>query len=409
MDIVPFFSITPNPIALSFVLCGLIHVFFAFYLLRIRPPTATIFWLMLYSVINVFVDVGSALRNMTNNPQVFAFSFVVVDLIYALSVPLLFSFVLSFVNKDNFLRKVWFVLVLYIPVVIMLFLLWRTDLIVIHDMHKAAITIWGREPDPGPLNYLLGIFYFAADIIYLYLLINFYITNKDSKRRKQTKIVIIGFLITVVFTTSAQVLVPQVLHIANFPSFIYALVINSTVLIYALAKYGVGALNIDTISEKLLQLIPSAAIIVTTEKKIIQVNPSAQKLFHYSQEEFLNKDLKIIFPEESKYRDLFSSLLVPLAHDTATHSNDVSVITSTKEIISVNIDATLVKDITINYLLVLTSVQQLKDKSKQIEEKLEEIEAQKAEVDRLNQIMMGREFRILELKKENDELQKKSR
>jgi len=150
--------------------------------------------------------------------------------------------------------------------------------------------------------------------------------------------------------------------------------------------------------------------VVDNNAMIEHINPSTETLLHYSSVDLVGKQLRSLFASDTEYQKFTSIILAPLTHDAITELHDIQIISSTGQSIGIDVHATTIKNSgngVSQTLLILTSIQSVKDQSKELEQKFKEIEDQKIELERMNKSMVDRELRMIELKKENEELKKK--
>src|SRR5258708_3823506 len=295
MNIPTFFSLTPNPIAMSFIGCAIINLLFVIYLLRKMNNTITIFWFILFTIVAIIADVSNALVNMSNNRETFSFWLAVTDVVIIIPVPLIFSFGFSFANKTAYLQKLWIVIPLYFSLLCMLFISVKTDLFFSHNIAEATHEIWGVVPKVEVGNFILGIYFLITQIVYFTVLLHSYLTSKDQKRKKQIKIVLIAIAIVIFLITITKGFLPQLFHWPVFPSDIYMQIILVATTVYVFSKYGLTAFNIDSVSEKLLQLIPSSILVLNKNNFIELINPSTEILFNTPKEKLIGLPIKDFF------------------------------------------------------------------------------------------------------------------
>lgn len=409
ISITNFFVFKPNSIALSFLLCAIINFLFTFYLIRKKNTTMTIFWFLLFTIVSGLADGANGFLNMSANKETFQFWLTITDFCIILPAPLQLSFGLSFANKNYYLKKLWITIPLFLVFFFMIFLSLNTDFVFSHDFDRAIRVPWGITPLAGVGNFIVGIYFLINQAIYTSILIYAYITNTDQRRKKQIRILVIVTILVGFGITITKGFIPRVLNIPVFPSDIYFDLALVGTTIYVFFKYGFNAFNIDSVSEKLMQLIPSAVVIIDSNNCIQLVNPSAESLFQIPAEKLIGTVIKAIFFNADAYEKFITIIVTPLRNQTrlTTELHQVKVLSQTGKAIFVEIHATILKDSpgkSTNIVVIFTSIQAVLDQADQLTQRIEEIEKQKSELVRMNETMINREIKMGELKKENEAL-----
>ncbi|HSW88641.1 MAG TPA: histidine kinase N-terminal 7TM domain-containing protein [Candidatus Saccharimonadales bacterium] len=405
-------SFSPNPIAFSFIGCAIINLFFVGYLLRRKTNNMSIFWFVLFTIVTAVSGLANAFISMSTNQETFSFWTAITGFTNILPAPLLFSFALSFANKTDYLKKIWVILPLYITCFTLIFFSLSTELLFSPNISEAIHVPWGLAPKAGTFNFVIGIYFLLIQIIYFSILLRSYFTDTDQKRKKQIKIMLFAIAIVLFSVTLSKGFLPQIFHWPVFPSEIYLQIILVAATVYVFSKYGLSAFNIDSVSEKLLQLIPSSVVILDNNNIIELANPSAETLFHNPKAQLTGVAIKDFFLNPEEYEKFVSTVLTPLRQNTAqiTQLHKGKLLSDTNKTgLSVDIHATIVKnteDKNGNILVIFTNIQEVLDQASQLEQRLQEIEKQKTELEEINKTMIDRELKMIELKKEIELLKK---
>ncbi|HSW97488.1 MAG TPA: PAS domain-containing protein, partial [Candidatus Saccharimonadales bacterium] len=372
----------------------------------------SIFWFVLFTITTAGSGVANAFLSMSTTQEAFSFWLVIIGFTNILPAPLLFSFALSFANKSDYLKKLWVILPLYGVCFTILFFSLSTDLLFSPHITEAIHVPWGLAPKAGAANFIIGIYFLIIQIIYFSVLLHSYFTDIDPQRKKQIRIMLFAIAVVLFSVTLTKGFLPQIFHWPVFPSEVYLQIILVATTVYVFSKYGLSAFNIDSVSERLLQLIPSSVVILNSDNSIELINPSAETLFHMPKDKLIGMPIKNVFLNPEEYEKFVSSVLIPLTHNVSTitqlHKGKI-LSTGNTTGLSVDIHATIINDADEkqgNILVIFTNIQEVLDQASQLEQRLQEIEKQKAELVEINKTMINRELKMVELKKEIELLKK---
>lgn len=228
-------------------------------------------------------------------------------LLLIIPISFLFHFSLTFSNRVEPNNKAILFLI-YLP---MLFFI--SIILTYSILDKPPILkYWGWSYGPNKLSLLLVIYYLWEQslVILSFLLLFFtFLSAKDRLKKKQAKLILIGFLIALVIY-----LVFDYFNVNFFgydlPEFgIVGFTISSVFIAYAIRKYHLFKLNMYAASDNILKTLPDSLILTKINGKVIATNEITLKLLNYTKDEILNKNIYHIISQGSKDLKLISKIL----------------------------------------------------------------------------------------------------
>lgn len=135
---------------------------------------------------------------------------------------------------------------------------------------------------------------------------------------------------------------------------------------------------------------------------ILDVNSALEKFFGYKKTEIIGKEAKIFFRKRTLYKKIFQKV----ATEKKSLRKEEKVITKKGEkVVKVSVSARWSqKGEIIAYYLAFSDITELKKLQEELEEKVEErtkeLRARLRELERFQKITVGRELKMIELKKE---------
>jgi diguanylate cyclase (GGDEF)-like protein/PAS domain S-box-containing protein len=166
---------------------------------------------------------------------------------------------------------------------------------------------WGWESvwSGSIWTYLFFLYYLSFMVIGLYLILNFGRKTEEPIKKKQAKIIFVATLITLVFSTLTEVILPQ-FDIYTLPSLgnVTALIWSSGI-VYAIAKYKLMVITPVAAAENIISTIADSLILLDREGNIVSVNKATLDLSGYRKDELTGKSVEVFFRE----KDIKNTLL----------------------------------------------------------------------------------------------------
>ena len=222
----------------------------------------------------------------------------------ALIPPIQLSFALAFTGKEGVLRKPYNVFLFYAPALVVLFLLWNTDLLEVNDFSQATLTPWGYYIKAGKYLNLFTLYHLAYYIPAYGLMLRFYRATKDNLKKRQTLIIIIAISIPTIGGVFFQGILPGVFSQPAFPASAPLVTITNLLVTYAILKYSLTIFNPVLLASVVFETMKEGVIGIGRLLNIEYMNQGAQKLLGYQFEAIMGSPLKTIFQDEVFYNKL---------------------------------------------------------------------------------------------------------
>ncbi|MBE3122452.1 MAG: PAS domain S-box protein [Thermoplasmata archaeon] len=311
---------------------------------------------------------------------------------FSLAFPL--HFMLIYTEKTSVLKNKLTYLLVYAPAFIFSF----GDLLVPSMRTEPIMEFWGYSYYvlEGSWMYLVSeVWVFTVGFLALVLGIMYYRQVYSEEKKRQAKFVILGFSIPIItgFFTEGF---PPVLQI-KIPELTTLAFTGLCVCVgYAIFEHKLFVFTPATVAENIIETMNDSLLLVDKHGIIMKVNHSLLNLLGYSEDEIVGQPMEKLFAEEQSGKNINNKFLENKTFDnyetkykTKTGENvDISFSGST-----VNIkDGTFVGFIGIGH-----NITDRKKAEEKLKEKIDELEKYK-------KLTVGRELKMIEMKKEIDEL-----
>ncbi len=161
--------------------------------------------------------------------------------------------------------------------------------------------------------------------------------------------------------------------------------------------------------EELTTFLPLAVCSVNPIGVITKVNKAFEDLTGYTSIEIVGGPVEPLFLE----KDRLEKLLNEVTEKEIRGSGELTLLSKTGKKIPVSVSASIRKDINerfIGYFMGITDITELREFQEKLEEKVQErtkeLQAKVEELERFHRLTVGRELKMMELKKSLDEAQK---
>jgi len=204
-------------------------------------------------------------------------------------------FALIFTEKKKLLKTRIIYLFVFILPLLFIYKQWTGFLTLDYIKHP-----WGWESiwSGSIWTYLFFLYYLSFMVIGLYLILYFGRKTEEPIKKKQAKIIFVTALISLVFSTLTDVILP-VLNIYTLPSLgnMIALIWASGI-VYAIAKYRLMVVTPAAATENIISTMSDSLILLDREGNIISVNKATLDLSGYGKSELEGKPVEIFFREK---------------------------------------------------------------------------------------------------------------
>ncbi|MFZ2192686.1 MAG: histidine kinase N-terminal 7TM domain-containing protein [Candidatus Moraniibacteriota bacterium] len=312
-------------------------------------------------------------------------------------IPLLFLiFTIIYSEKKEILNKAYFYLLSLIFPVVLTYKQWTSGFI---GNFQKTYYGWSYEWPSSFWTYTFMIYYFLFFGISFYLLFGCYKKAISLIKKKQIMVLFIFSLISLVIGLFTDIIL-KILHIHSFPpltdSFSFLWIGG---IIYAIYKYQLLDINTGIAMEAIFSNISESLIITSIKGEIIKFNKATENLFGYTEKELKNKFIGIIF-SDINFKKNFSSII----KKSELLEEEVTILKNKKkEKIRALLSISYVKNRIGEKLGIIFQIKDISEKTKTEEE----LKKQLIEQEKLNKFLVGREVKMIELKKKIAELEKK--
>ncbi len=131
---------------------------------------------------------------------------------------------------------------------------------------------------------------------------------------------------------------------------------------------------------------------------IINIGKSFLDFFGYKKQEIIGESIKNVFAEEEEYKKFEKELL----KKQTVYRQEINVVTKQGKIVPVAVFVSPKKEnnLVVSYLVAFLDLSEIKEKEQQLQDKIKQLEF-------FQKLAEGRELKMVELKKEIEELKKK--
>lgn len=205
-------------------------------------------------------------------------------------------FALIFTEKKKILKtRIIYPLIFILPL-LLIYKQWTGFLVV--DYIKQSWG-WGSVWLDSIWTYLFYLYYLSFIVIGLYLILNFGRKTEEPIKKKQAKIIFFSALVSLVFSTLTDVILPE-LNIRTIPSSLGNVItfIWASGIVYAIAKYKLMVITPVAAAENIISTMADSLILLDREGNIASVNKAVLDLSGYGEDELKGKSVEIFFREK---------------------------------------------------------------------------------------------------------------
>lgn len=287
-------------------------------------------------------------------------------------------------------------LILYIPAMLLIGLIISTDLVI-----KSAVPAdWGYAIIFGPL-YPLDIFVLSLyTLISIFLGIKFYFKTKDPREKNQCRLLVLAISLPLVFGVLTE-LVPTFFDRKIIPLTSTFSTITAIVVAYAIIKYQLMAITPAMANENIIETMADYLIVINKDKKVVQTSKSLQEVNTTSKMTWVNRHL---YSLPIKIDGLFEEL----EKYSPVRDFNAEITDTNNKVMPISINASTMKDNKGNllgYVLLMRDVSESKKLIADLEANTKKTEETNKELYQMNKLMVGRELKMVELKKRIKELE----
>jgi len=243
------------------------------------------YWAVIFSLMTASKDAETA--TFYRILATFSWSTVFSEILY---------FILLLTDNKNFLRKKLNHVLLFAPVVISLYLylfnpVTKNDIVQL-SYGWAILNPVGRS---FLWDYFFNIYYSSYMLISFFLLINWHKRAKLKREKRQSKIIAISIIITLIVGSIPDVILPQ-LGLALLPplGIVFIQIVICTMW-YTMIKYGLMSITAERVVLDVFKIMSEGLIVFNQDRIIISANMGALQLLGYEESEIKGKSVDLVF------------------------------------------------------------------------------------------------------------------
>jgi len=295
---------------------------------------------------------------------------------------------LSLVFAKSKLTSRKFLCLIYLYPLIFGLLIFTTNLV--HG--SVSVASWGhqivRETAIANLSYSIFIMMY---VVSFYVLYKFYLKTASIKEKNQAKLFFIAMLIPFAGGIINEVALLQNRSIFMLP--IALMPISILIIAYTILKHGLMTITSGMAADKIIETIPDYIIVIDDNLRVALANNSFLTMFGKNKDEIVNLTLSDI---SVKMGDVLRK-----TGDKDIKDYEIEILNKDKKSIPVSVNAAAIKNKQniMGFAIVMRDISHTKGLIKNLEESNEELI-------KFKRLTVGRELKMIELKKEIERLKK---
>jgi diguanylate cyclase (GGDEF)-like protein/PAS domain S-box-containing protein len=169
---------------------------------------------------------------------------------------------------------------------------------------------WGSVWSDSIWAYLFYLYYLSFMAIGLYLILNFGRKTEEPLKKKQAKIIFVAALVSLVFSTLTDVILPE-LNIRTIPSSLGNVItfIWASGIVYAIAKYKLMVITPVAAADNIISTMADSLILLDRQGNIASVNKAVLDLSGYGKDELEGKSVEVLFREKDFKNTLLDKVI----------------------------------------------------------------------------------------------------
>lgn len=403
---------------------------------RGKETSKVVFWFSMVLIAIMLWGIGEGFQRFGADPQtaMFWLSICAIGWIF---LPIAFFFVvLYYTNNETLIKHSWQFLILFAPAIIIFYLVYFTELLITTSPEKAHLFSYGYDNKGTPYFIVYFIWTEALMVASVILLILHYKQRKTAVERRKTLLFIIGITIPLLGATISD-LIFVILDIDILTIGVLFTSFTGIIVGYAILRYKLFNFNPASVSSYILETMSEGLLILDKSFKIEYANKRAMELLKQNHDQITGSSMRNYFTTIQEWEKFQNELIIPLETKQIIEASENEIVTPDSKIVPISFSSTRVvtdkKNQEITYIISLTDISEIqksnyfleekvkertlelektkanleitvKERTKQLEEKLNELAQLNSDLKTLNNFMVGRELKMMELKKELEKL-----
>jgi PAS domain S-box-containing protein len=348
--------------ALLYLINMVVLLLLFIYLLRFGSRSSTINWFRIFLIMSLGYTVVADWMHCTAGASSYSLAVDLYGLTGALTLPLLFIFMLYFMNKERYLESTWLRLAIFSFTVYYLYVFWRTDDAVSRDITQTTYAYGLRYIKLGSQSATLGLLELVGYFTPLIWAISYYFHLDDPLKKHEARLIIWAFIILIVPSIIIEGALPGVLHITLPPISPITSIIACSLITYALSKYGLRIFNLSNVGSDLMQVLPGGLIVLDHTNTIQYANDGGAAMLGYTRNELAGTSIRRLFPDARAYHQFQARILGQAVADHPVTGREAQFITQSGKTLAVSLNAAGIyagQELT-NQLIAFTDITPLK-------------------------------------------------
>jgi len=311
------------------------------------------------------------------------------------------------------------------------------------DPRNLIKTQWGWDVEGG-MSFPVTISWVWSNFLQMiafFLYWRFYKKTKDLIQKQRTLLIIIGIMIPAVIAFATEIILPLLkvenIIVIHFFNIIYSLsaVLLVIVIGYAILKYKLFTfLTPSTAAGTIIETITDPLIVTNPDMSIEFINTAAYQLLGYKKGELIDKQIeKIISKENNDLKKFKEKVLLKIEKGQNVAGVEIKLLTKDKKTLPTSFSASIIRDhrqdiVGVAYIArdirkirelidtleirVKARTEELEEERKGLAEKVKartkDLEEKMLELEKFQRLAVGREMKMIELKKEIVKLKEES-